>query len=459
MSNMTLTQRLFLRIAPTILVTIICIGFLAFQSSTRKINSVYDAQLINNASILWMMEEDEFTEGPQNISPKEIDSQNSFIKKQFSQNEDADDYADARMMRIWKGNKIVLYSNTAFPASVPKQHEGFSDVLYKNEKWRVYNLAAPSFGVNIEVGEKISLRKDIVQDILFYLFIPLFFLIPIIGIMVWVGIGNGLVTVRRLVEQIRHRSSSNLSPLKVDTLPPDLKPLEVSVNQLLLQLEQSLVSERRFSDHAAHELRTPLAGFSLQLQMLASLAQDKESQSIIQGLMASNDRATKMVGQLLTIARLNHEALKITSIPLYKVTASVIAELSSLINQKHMDISLSGVEDVSIAADETLLRLAISNLVDNALKYTPAYGQINVHIGLQGDMWRLSIEDTGPGIPQEHRDLVFNRFYRIDSPKEEGSGLGLAIVAEAIQRLSGKISLNSTNTGHGLLVEVFFPYT
>lgn len=458
MKSATLAQRLFFRVSPTILVIIACIGLLAFESATRKINSVYDAQLIDNGGVLWMMEADDFAEGEKLEAPKEINSQSDFIQKEWAQNEDADDYADARMFRIWKDGKIVVYSDTTLPATVVRQRDGFSNVVFNGVEWRIYSLSVPAYNVHIEVGEKLGLRHALVNDILFDLFMPLLFLIPVIGILIWLGIGNGLSTVRALVQQIRIRSPDNLSPVNIPSLPHDLEPLASSINQLLAQLDRSLSTERHFSDHAAHQLRTPLAGIRLQLQMLADADSAEERKTIIDNLLTGNARAAKLVGQLLTMARISHEPLKIVDVPLYQTLASVIAEFGPLADQKSISISLTGDETATIKGDETMLQLMASNIIDNALKYTPQGGEVWVDISTtQNNKWRVSISDTGPGIAEEHRILSFQRFYRVDSPKEDGSGLGLAIVNEIVQRLSGEISLKVPSNGRGLLVEFILP--
>jgi two-component system sensor histidine kinase QseC len=191
--------------------------------------------------------------------------------------------------------------------------------------------------------------------------------------------------------------------------------------------------------------------------MLSKADNEQEREVILNNLVTSNDRALHLVEQLLHVARVSHQPVKLKSISLYDIVASVIAEMAHLITQKNLDVSLEGHEDAMVLADEMMLRLMISNLIENALKYTPPFGAIEASIQPNDDMWRLLISDTGPGIPEDQRMLVFQRFYRTDISDTEGTGLGLAIVANIVERLSGSISLKAKASGRGLVVEVDLP--
>jgi len=456
MKNGTLTRKLFFRIAPTILVTIAVIGVFAYHSATREINNVYDAQLINNANVLWILVQGEFHEAGAD-TPKKIEDIDLNLNNQRALNEDADDYAEARMLRIWKSGKIMMFSSTALPESVAQRAAGFSQVEYQQEKWRIYTLAIPQTSISIEVGEKKSLRDSLVAYILLDLAFPLVILVPIIGFLIWLGIGSGIGTVRTLVQQIRNRSPEDLSSISVEKLPRDLSPLGQSINQLLSKLDHSLTAERRFSDYAAHQLRTPLAGLKLQLQMLAKAEDETERNSLIGDLTQSTDRATHLVEQLLRAARVSHQPVNLKAVPLYHATASVIAEMASIAAEKQLDISLEGHEEAIVRADEMLTKLMISNLMDNAIKYTPESGKIKLNVLPQGALWCLSISDTGPGISESEREAVFHRFYRADNAVTDGAGLGLAIVGDIIDRMSGKITLKTSENGQGLRIDVLLP--
>lgn len=245
MSDSTLTGKLFLRIAPTVAVTILIVAALAFSSATREINNIYDAQLIDDANVLWALQEHKL-EKPSELA-KQVPDIDFSMDDQLALNEDADDYADAHMFRGWSNGRIVVYSSTAFSSDVPQHKAGFTTVTYDNEAWRVYSLPIPNTTIVMEVGEKLKLRKTLVANILLNLFFPLVVLVPIIGLLMWLGINSGLSPIRGLVRQIRTRSPDDLSTIRVSGLPRDLLPLGRSINQLLGKLGRSLTLERRFS--------------------------------------------------------------------------------------------------------------------------------------------------------------------------------------------------------------------
>src|SRR2546430_8020518 len=341
MKNSTIARKLFLRIAPAIFVTVVGIGLFAFVSAKREIHNVYDAQLISDASILWTLVEHELREIPPH-SPKTIVNIDLDFNNAYAASKDADEYADSRMFRIWSSGKVVMFSDTSLPGSIPERGPGFSEVEYNHERWRIYTQAVPRTGISIEVGEKKSLRDKLVANILLHLSFPLLILVPAVGLLTWLGIKSGLGTIRSLVKEIRSRSPDDLSSIPIGNLPRDLSPLGQSINQLLSKLEHSLTAERRFSDHAAHQLRTPLAGLKLQLQMLAKEDGEHERMTLIGDLTRSTNRATHLVEQLLRAPRVSHQPVHPKAVPLYHATAAVIAEMANVAAARQVDISLEG---------------------------------------------------------------------------------------------------------------------
>ncbi|MDE1991568.1 MAG: sensor histidine kinase N-terminal domain-containing protein [Rhizobiaceae bacterium] len=456
MNKSTLTRKLFLRIAPVVVITIGVVAVFAFNSATREINNIYDAQLIDDGNVLWALLRRPLERAPEGGKAREVPDIDFTMDNQLAFNEDADDYADAHMFRGWVDGHIVVYSSTAFPAEVPQQKAGFSTITYQGVAWRVYSLPIPDTTIVMEVGEKIALRQQLVSNILLNLFFPLLILVPIIGFLIWLGISSGLSAIHGLVGDIRSRSPDDLSVIPVEELPRDLLPLGNSVNQLLDKLGRSLTLERRFSDLAAHQLRTPQAGVKLLLQMLQKADSEKERQAIVDDLVASNDRAMHLIEQLLRLARVSHHPLTLAPVSLYHVAASVLAEFGNVINDRHLDVSLEGDEQAEVKTDEQLLRMMITNLMDNAIKYTPGGGKIEVKIASETGFWLLSISDNGPGIPADKREAVFQRFYRIDRLQTEGAGLGLAIVADIADRLQTSIELSDPQWNKGLRIDLRF---
>lgn len=451
MINSTLTRRLFFRIAPVVAATIALIAVFAFDSATREINRIYDAQLVDDADVLLALLRHSL-ENPAGQGPREIPDIDFTASTVFSQ--DADDFGDAHMFRAWVNGHIAVYSNNAFQEDVPQQKAGFTTLAHHGDMWRIYSTPLPGTAIVMDVGEKVAVRETLVANILLNLFFPLVALVPIIGFLIWLGINNGLSTIRGLVGQIRSRSPDDLSAIPVDGLPRDLLPLGNSINHLLDKLAHSLTLERRFSDLAAHQLRTPQAGMKLLLQLLDRADSEDERRAIISDLVLSNEHAMHLIEQLLRLARLSHHAIELSPVNLYNLAASVLAQFGNVINDRQMDVSLEGDEHAQAKTDQLLLAMMISNLVDNAIKYTPVGGRIAVIVSSEKEFCRLSIRDSGPGIPSDHYDAVFQRFYRLNTLQSEGSGLGLAIVADIADRLSATITLATPDWGKGLQVDL-----
>lgn len=456
MSNPTLTRKLFLRVAPTIFATIVLIGVMAFKSATAQIEHAYDAQLIHSANMMWLVVEDDFNTLGENAfrRMRKLDLNAS---GQGALNKAASDYADDRMFRVWKGKRLVMISGGALGSVVPRQKPGFATVKSKGERWRIYNLPVGNGTVAIEAGEKIVLRRALVSNILFDLATPLLLLIPLVAVLIWAGIGAGLGTVRALIAQIRHRTPDDLSPLQLQGVPRDFTPLGLSINQLFTKLNHSFTAEKRFAEHAAHHLRTPLATLKLQLQLLAQTQDEAAKTALVHDLTAATERASRLVGQLLTSTRVSHQPIARAPLSWRQMCVTILEELAPLAAQKHIRLSVEGEDDATVLADDTLLRLITGNIIENALKYTPEGGQVSIALETEGTLQCCRVRDTGPGIPETERALVFERFYRVGTPKAEGTGLGMAIVAECVARLGGTITLASVPEGTGLEVALRLP--
>lgn len=454
---MTLSQRLFLRILPTLIITIAIVGIFAYHSATREIDNIYDAQLINDANVLWSLMKHPLTRmtARPTVQVPDLDFN---MDNQLALNEDADDYADAHSFRAWKGPALAFASSNAFPAEVKRFSAGFSDVTYQNELWRIYSLPIPNSDVTIEVAEKIILREGLVDNILLNLAFPLLVLVPVSAIIIWLAINNGLANVRGLVSQIRTRTPDDLSMIATGRLPRDLTPLVHSLNNLLRKLGHSLAMERRFSDLAAHQLRTPQAGIKLLLQMFDRADSDEERAALLKDLVVSNERAMHLIEQLLRLARVSHQPLQLEALPLRQIAAAALADFGVMLNRRGFNAGLVGTHDPQVLTDRALLRVMIDNLLDNSIKYSPAGGRIEVRIEPSSRGFRLSIEDSGPGIPPEQREAAFQRFNRLDARAgEEGAGLGLPIVADIGNRLDIGISLGTPAWGSGLKVDLDIP--
>lgn len=454
---MTLAARLLLRILPTIALAILVVGYLAYRSATAEIDHVYDAQLISDANTMWTMLSQKI-QGETSNAPIVLPDLDFRMGDQLRFNDAADDAATAHMFRAWKNGRLAVTSRQAMPANISVLPAGFSTRSFEGQVWRIYALPIPDTEIVLEVAEKLTLRSDLIYEILGNIVLPLIVLLPLIGILTWMVIRNGLKQLRKLSREIRQRGTRNLSPVEVDGLPKDVAPLKYSINQLLLDLERSLSAERHFTDLAAHQLRTPQSSIKLLLQMLKSAENEKEREHLADQLLLSNERSIHVIEQILRLTRVRQQTLQVEDVVLQDMIDTIVADFGIILSARRFIVDNPGTLRSVVRTDRILLGLIITNVLDNAIKYSPDGGRLKINISDEENAtWKVSISDTGPGIPVEQRESVFRPFNRLDVVVRPGTGLGLAIVADAAVRLDVRINLSTPAWGTGLQVDLFIP--
>jgi two-component system sensor histidine kinase TctE len=280
-------------------------------------------------------------------------------------------------------------------------------------------------------------------------------------VLVWVGIQLGLRPVKKLRDEIAERSPLDLRPIVEFSVPREIAPVVVTLNRLFQMLRTSVQSQQQFIANTAHQLRTPITGMQAQLDLLVD---DPTAQPIRNRLLTLQEgirQLTHSANQLLTLARADPAAnisAKNQSVDLNGIVGEVVAKFFDRALQSNIDLGVDA-QPVSIRADPSLLDDLLSNLVDNALKYTPAGGSVTASAGIQNDRPYLAVEDSGPGIPDSERQRVRQRFYRLPNSPGHGSGLGLAIVDEVAQLYGASVSIGAGANGLGTKVLVQFPET
>ena len=325
----------------------------------------------------------------------------------------------------------------------------------------------------VQVAETREKRSVLATEIIKGVMVPQFVLLPLAVLLVWLALARGIKPLNQLEERIRARSPDDLSPLDHKTVPLEVAPLVDSVNDLLTRLNDSLATQKRFLADAAHQLKTPLAG----LRMQADLAQregtstDELKQSLKQ-IGRSSIRATHTVNQLLALARAEASGAQMTQqrCDLARLTMDVVRDSVPRAMDKRIDLGYDGAEPgapgVWLDGNPTLLKELVRNLVDNAINYTPSSddrpGVVTVRVLADtfGRVLLLQVEDTGPGVPESERELIFQPFYRALGSDADGSGLGLPIVQEIARQHQAEISVEDARPGQtppGARFTVRFP--
>jgi two-component system sensor histidine kinase TctE len=324
----------------------------------------------------------------------------------------------------------------------------------------------------VQVAETREKRSVLATEIIKGVLLPQLVLLPLAVLLVWLALVRGIKPLSQLEERIRARKPDDLSPLDDHAVPMEVAPLVSSVNDLLTRLKDSIATQKRFLADAAHQLKTPLAG----LRMQADLAQREggsadELKQSLQQIGRSSIRATHTVNQLLALARAESSSAAIARLPcdLAELTTQVVRDLVPRALDRHIDLGYDGAQPgargVQLAGNPTLLTEMIRNLLDNAILYTPSSpekpGVITARVLADpfGHVLILQVEDSGPGIPEAERDLVFQPFYRALGTNVDGSGLGLPIVLEIANQHGASITLEDAHPGQafpGLLVTLRF---
>lgn len=365
--------------------------------------------------------------------------------------------------QVWSQNGTLLFHSPApIAVALYELPNGFSDIILNNTYWRIYATVQPSTHSKIMIAEKYDRRNKLAVDITRNNGYILLITYPIFVILIWIIVALALYSITRVTNEISNRASSHLDPVDPTHIPIEIKPLVTALNHLFLRLKSEFERRKRFASDAAHELRTPLAALKMQAQVALRADNEKDREEALLKVIQSVDRSSHLVTQLLHLSRVSQAEAEQTIAPvdLHKLAVDVIAEIAPIALRKKIDIELVPPSTACIVqGNEIALSILIRNIVDNAIRYTPRQGSIKIELLVKPDSITLRTIDTGPGIPEDLRERVFERFYRIVGTTAAGSGLGLAIVQQIAEMHHAKIALNTPPNEPGLQFDVIFPVT
>lgn len=359
------------------------------------------------------------------------------------------------VVQVWNITGVRVYFSELYRELPGLQRPGFSNVQVNKAPWRVYSL--PSRGYVIQVAQPLAVRQQRAAALAVRTLAPLGLMLPVLGAAIWLIVGAQLRPLDRLADSVRMRQPEALEPLGESALPDEIRPLVVALNELLARLRAALGAQQAFVADAAHELRTPLTALRLQLQLAEQAGDETEKQAAFTQLRGGIDRAARLVEQLLNLARHEGAAAATGSVALDELAREVVGDLATLAEARRQDLGIAGSEPVTVHGDAHALRMLLRNLVDNALRYTPEGGRVDVTVGRAAGAPFLQVTDTGPGIAPADRERVFDRFYRVAGAGAAGTGLGLAIAQSIVKNHHANIELGDNPDGPGLRVTVRFP--
>lgn len=315
--------------------------------------------------------------------------------------------------------------------------------------------------VLVQVAETTAKREHVIEELIFSMVIPQLLMVILATLMVRYGVISGLAPLEKLRQQISERSHRDLSPLDIADSPREVQPILGAMNGLIARLEQVIAQQQRFVADASHQLRTPLAGIRTQAEIALQEKDPQQVRHALQLIETGSGNLTHLLSQLLSLARLEPNvasALQFEQIDLVALAREMTSHWVPAALAKRIDLGFEAAIETraKLSGNPVLLRELLSNLLDNAIRYTQENGKITVRLLEADDHFDLTVEDNGPGIPAEQRERVFERFYRILGSDEQGCGLGLSIVREIATRHDASVALEGTPTGRGTLVRVRF---
>lgn len=372
-------------------------------------------------------------------------------------------YAPKVAFQVFHEGQLVMRSSNAGTAPMSAKARGFSTVrLGEDSEWRVFGTRGSESDVQVYVGEQTASRNSILWAVLRGALLPLVFAMPLLALLLWWAVRQGLAPLRHLSQALGQRRPQALEPVVLGDVPSEIQPLVLALNTLFERIDAMVASERRFTADAAHELRTPIAAIRAQAQVALGAGPDSAQRDhALQVTLAGCDRATRLVEQLLTLARLEatsgSAAGPAATVDLSAVTRRVAADLAPAALVRRQTLELDAAVPCVVAGNDMLIGVLVRNLIDNALRYSPDGACIHVQVAVEAGQPALRVEDSGPGMSAPEMARLGERFFRVLGQAQPGSGLGWSIVKRIADVFGAQVQVSRSPRLGGLAVAVRWP--
>jgi two-component system sensor histidine kinase QseC len=438
----SLRLRLVLLLSLALGLAWVAAAWLTHAEARHEIDALFDAQLAQSAQVL-------------------LGTARHELHERIERGEDeiavSHEYEQKLAFQIWDENGLQMRSASAPDTLLGDMTPGYSDVVVNGQPWRVLTRWDAHREFMIQVAEPLAAREQLARHIALKMLLPSLLILPLLALLIWLAVGAGLRPLQRLKQEVKQRAADRLEPVGMAGVPDEVIPLAQALNELFARLQHAFDGERRFTADAAHELRTPLAALKTQAQVALRASDESERRTALENVLRGVDRAAHLLEQLLTLARVDPEAAATghVVVDLHNLAAGALAELAPLAHAGHIDLALEEGQPCHVQGNPAQLTVLLRNLLDNAVRYTPAGGSVSLALHDEGNVI-LEIRDTGPGIPEEERSRALERFYRVPGSGVEGSGLGLSIVRRIAELHHASLELGDNESGPGLRVRVIF---
>lgn len=432
--------------------TSILIMVIGLLFANHEVEELFDARLAQQARLLLTLSE--------NIEKLGSSKNPSFPLLIDAANTDASvghKYESKIFYQIWSGDELKIASDSMTLSHQKEDSFGYGDAMADHYQWRTFTLNQTSGNTRVIVAERADVRGEISDQIVFQTLFPEILAWPILAVLVWAAVGFGLEPLQQLAQRIQKITPSKLEPIEMSYVPEELVPVKTALNGLLMEIDVLMEREKRWIADAAHELRTPLSILRVHAENAASAENDQERNQSLTQLTSGVDRSTRIVSQLLALARLEHQK-KVTKedVDVLAISRSMIADILPLAWKKNVEISLD-VDDSLLwrcYVESNHVEILLQNLISNAIKFSPQGSVIQVVWSQFANQVELKVIDAGKGVGKGEKQRLSERFFR--SGEVEGAGLGLSIVKNIVAKYQGELSFEDS-LPHGLTVRVALP--
>jgi two-component system sensor histidine kinase QseC len=412
----SLQARLLIGVLAAVAAVWVCAALLTWFDARHELDELLDAHLAQAAALLVVQQASDLDDDHGRLDAPVLHR-----------------YAPKVAFQVFREGAQALRSaqapSTALVARTGRVEAGFRTVRIDGQAWRVFATRGARRDIEVYVGERLDSRADILWAVARSTLWPLLLALPLLALALWWAVRQGMEPMRRLGGALAARPASDLQPLSLQAAPAEMRPMVGALNGLFERIAALLDAERRFTADAAHELRTPIAAIRAQAQVALREGDARQRRHALQATIDGCDCASRLVDQLLTLARLEAEQAPVLQrIDLAALARRVVADAVPQALAKQQAIELDAPDACAASGDETLLAVLLRNLVDNALRYSPASARVVVRVRLEGSDASLVVEDSGPGLSAAERARLGERFFRVVGDGAPGSGLGWSIV-------------------------------
>lgn len=440
----SLRARLLLTVSIATLLVWAAAGVVSYYKALHEADELMDGQLAQSAKLLMAQVLHEVKDLEKTTAIAEtLDDSSSHPYEQHIE------------FRVWSASGRLLLRSKNSPDTIwsrtPKDDDfHYADMIHAGHPWRMLSMRSSDGLYLVQVAHPTQDRERVGLEVATQVAIPILLALPLLAVLVYVSVRRSLRPLEQLAADVTARSPENLEILSALNTPRETQPLVEALNRLLNRLRATLENERRFTADAAHELRTPLAAVKIQAQVALASTDAADHQHALRQVLAGVDRATRLVEQLLRLARLDPLARlpQPQAIDLSVLAADVVADMQVVAERKRQQLNFVAPDNLaSVQGDADLLRVALRNLVENALRYTPELGVIEVVAALDNAQPMLVVRDSGPGVAADDIPRLVERFFRGNTTSGDGSGLGLAIVQRIAELHGAQLEISNLAAG------------